>query len=146
MSSLFNTFFTSIGITLANAIKQKCTQSQSPGNPPPGVNSTFKFQEIQVTSVLKNLSKLKTNKSTGLDHITARLLKDAAAAIALSLTQIFNLSLSSSTFPKSGKTVESQLSLNLGSAQTCEITDLLQYCQPYVIFWNVTFTHKSTTI
>jgi hypothetical protein len=48
----------------------------------PGVNSTFKFQEIQITSVLKNLSKLKMNKSTGLDHITARLLKDAAAVIA----------------------------------------------------------------
>ncbi|CAB4019205.1 Hypothetical predicted protein, partial [Paramuricea clavata] len=89
-----------IGITLANAIKQKCTQSQSPGNPPPGVNSTFKFQEIQITSVLKNLSKLKTNKSTGLDRITARLLKDAAVVIAPSLTQIFNLSLSSSTFPQ----------------------------------------------
>ena len=100
MSSLFNKFFTSIGITLANTIKQKCTQSQSPGNPPLGVNSTFKFQEIQVTSVLKNLSKLKTNKSTGLDRITARLLKDAAAVIAPSLTQIFNLSLSSSTLPQ----------------------------------------------
>ena len=100
MSSLFNKFFTSIGITLANTIKQKCMQSQSPGNPPPGVNSTFKFQEIQVTSVLKNLSKLKTNKSTGLDRITAQLLKDAAAVIAPSLTQIFNLSLSSSTFPQ----------------------------------------------
>ena len=80
--------------------KQKCRQSQSPGNPPPGVNSTFKFQEIQITSVLKNLSKLKTNKSTGLDRITARLLKDAAVVIAPSLTQIFNLSLSSSTFPQ----------------------------------------------
>jgi hypothetical protein len=72
---------------LANAIKQKCTQSQSPGNPQPGVNSTFKFQEIQITSVLKNLSKLKTNKSTGLDRITARLLKDAAAVIGPSLTK-----------------------------------------------------------
>ena len=100
MSSLFNKFFTNIRITLANAIKQKCRQSQSPGNPPPGVNSTFKFQEIQITSVLKNLSKLKTNKSTGLDRITARLLKDAAVVIAPSLTQIFNLSLSSSTFPQ----------------------------------------------
>ena len=87
MSSLFNKFFTSIGITLANAIKQKCRQSQSPGNPPPGVNSTFKFQEI-ITSVLKNLSKLKTNKSTGLDRITARLLKDAAVVIAPSLTHL----------------------------------------------------------
>jgi hypothetical protein len=61
-------------------------------NPPcAGDNSTFKFQEIQVMSVLKNLSNLKTNKSTGLDRITARLLKDAAAVIAPSLTQIFKL-------------------------------------------------------
>jgi hypothetical protein len=142
MSSLFNKFFISIGITLANAIKQKCTQSQSPRNPPPscqvapGVISTFKFQEIQVTSVLKDLLKLKTNKSTGLDRITARLLKDAPSHRPIA-TQIFNLSLSSSSFPKSVKTLESHLYLNLGSAQISEITDLLQYCQPYVRFWNV---------
>jgi hypothetical protein len=37
---------------------------------------------------------------SALDHITARLLKDAATVIAPSLTQIFNLSLSSSTFPQ----------------------------------------------
>ena len=65
---------------------------QSPGNSPSaGVNSTFTFQEIQVTSVLKNLSNLKTKKFTGLDRITARILKDAATVIAPSLTQMFNL-------------------------------------------------------
>ncbi|CAB4028489.1 Hypothetical predicted protein [Paramuricea clavata] len=56
--------------------------------------------EIDVASVVKQLSTLKTNKSTGLDGISARLLKDAAATIAPTLTDIFNQSLKSSIFPK----------------------------------------------
>ena len=51
-------------------------------------------------SVQKQLSALKINKSTGLDRISARLLKDAAVIIAPTLTDIFNQSLKSSTFPK----------------------------------------------
>ena len=50
--------------------------------------------------VFKQLSSLKTNKSAGLDGISARLLKDAAAIIAPTLTDIFNQSLKSSVFPK----------------------------------------------
>ena len=62
--------------------------------------STFKFKEIEVLSVQKQLSALKINKSTVLDRISARLLKDAAVIIAPTLTDIFNQSLKSSTFPK----------------------------------------------
>ena len=54
------------------------------------------------------MSKLKANKATGLDRITARLLKDAAVQITPVLTNLFNRSLLSSTFPsawKSGKVV-----------------------------------------
>ena len=58
---------------------------------------------------LKNqLCKLKANKATGLDRITARLLKDAAVQITSVLTNLFNRSLQSSTFPcawKTGKVV-----------------------------------------
>ena len=42
---------------------------------------------------------MKTNKSTGLDGISVRLIKDSTDVISKSLTNIFNLSLITSTFP-----------------------------------------------
>ena len=100
ISSLFNTFFTSIGKTLANTIKQRLSSNIFSCIQLPQFNSTFEFKEIDVASIFKQLSTLKTNKSTGLDGISARLLKDAAAIIAPTLTDIFNQSLKSSIFPK----------------------------------------------
>ena len=55
---------------------------------------------LEISSVIKQLSTLKTNKSTGLDRISTRLLKDAATVIAPTLTEIFNHLLKSSTFPQ----------------------------------------------
>ena len=100
ISTLFNTFFTGIGNTLADAIRQRLPTNIFTNNQIPQFNSTFEFKEIKIKSVFKQLSNLKTNKSTGLDGISARLLKDAAAIIAPTLTDIFNQSLKSSVFPK----------------------------------------------
>ena len=68
----------------------------------------FHFHPIDELFVCNQLSKLKANKATGLDRITARLLKDAAVQITPVLTNLFNRPLLSSTFPsawKSGKVV-----------------------------------------
>ena len=100
ISTFFNTFLTGIGNTLADAIRQRLPTNIFANNQIPQFNSTFEFKEIKIKSVFKQLSNLKTNKSTGLDGISARLLKDAAAIIAPTLTDIFNQSLKSSVFPK----------------------------------------------
>ena len=100
ISTLFNTFFTGIGNTLADAIKQRLPTNIFANNQIPQFNSTFEFKEINIKSVFKQLSNLKTNKSTGLDGISAKLLKDTAAIIAPTLTDIFNQSLKLSVFPK----------------------------------------------
>ena len=50
-------------------------------------------------SVLQELSKLRTNKATGLDGISAKLLRYSAYIIAPYLTKIFNLSLRCGSFP-----------------------------------------------
>ena len=68
----------------------------------------FHFDPIDELFVSNQLSKLKANKATGLDRITARLLKNAAVQITPVLINLFNRSLLSSTFPsawKSGKVV-----------------------------------------
>jgi hypothetical protein len=48
---------------------------------------------------LQELSKLRTKKATGLDGISAKLLRDSAYVIAPYLTKIFNLSLRCGSFP-----------------------------------------------
>jgi hypothetical protein len=54
----------------------------------------FSFENVLVENELLTLRHLQTSKSTGLDNISAKMLKIAAHIIAPSLTYIFNLSLS----------------------------------------------------
>ena len=49
--------------------------------------------------VNSQLQHLNSNKAIGLDCITASLLKDASTVIIPSLTDIFNCSLQTATFP-----------------------------------------------
>ena len=59
----------------------------------------FNLCKIDESFIKTQIRKLKTNKSTGLDGINVRLIKDSADVISKSLTNIFNLSLTTSTFP-----------------------------------------------
>ena len=59
----------------------------------------FNLCKIDESFIKTQIRKLKTNKSTGLDGISVRLIKDSADVISKSLTNIFNLSLITSTFP-----------------------------------------------
>ena len=51
----------------------------------------------------EELRKLKLTKATGLDGLTARLLKDAAQAIARPITYLVNLTISSGVIPSEWK-------------------------------------------
>jgi hypothetical protein len=53
--------------------------------------------------VLRELRSLSPKKATGLDGVSARLLKAAAGEIAPSLTKVFNLSISTNVFPSQWK-------------------------------------------
>ncbi len=61
--------------------------------PNPQINAEFQFHQITVENVALALMNLKTNKSTGLDKIPAKVLKLTADIIAPSLSYVFNLSL-----------------------------------------------------
>ena len=52
---------------------------------------------------MEAVAQTKTNKSPGIDGISAKLLKDAGDTISESLTNIFNLSLQSGIFPDDRK-------------------------------------------
>ena len=97
MATILNEYFTSIGSKLADKIKS--TLQSKPHPPLTNLPSSFEFEEVDESFVHQELSFLKTNKATGLDQISAKLLKDSASTIASSLTKIFNASLALQTFP-----------------------------------------------
>ena len=66
-------------------------------------NTSFSFSNVTVSQVLKQLKKLDVNKATGLDNISARLLKSDAVPLSTPLTHIFNVSLRTGLFHQNGK-------------------------------------------
>ena len=63
----------------------------------------FKFQLITQNVTVSELKNLKCNKSSGMDNIPPRLLKDAAAVIGKPLTEIINTSLAMGAVPDEWK-------------------------------------------
>ena len=104
LSNLFNEHFSTIGPKLANEI------------PSPSNNSNATFTEYLINTdkrfqftlrnnaqVLLLLNKLCKSKATGLDKISARLIRECADLISNSITNIFNASLTLGIFPEDWK-------------------------------------------
>ena len=66
-------------------------------------NEEFSFEIITPSQVLLHLTKLYRSKATGLDSISARLLRECPDLIAKSLSQIFNQSIATGIFPHEWK-------------------------------------------
>lgn len=101
ISDTLNEHFVNIGPLLASTIPQTCTNDFSEFVTP--CNSSFTFNNISSKSVLQYLNTLPTDKSTGLDHLPARLIRDAAPTIYQSLCELFNQSLATGVFPSEWK-------------------------------------------
>ena len=95
IASAFNDFFSKIGSTLASKFPAGI-QTQ---NLYQGFEGVFSFNAIPVNFTKKELCKLQASKSTGLDGINIRLLKDAADVVAGPLTHISNASLKTGRVP-----------------------------------------------
>ena len=65
--------------------------------------SSFTLNEISCDVVHRLVSSLRIDKATGLDDISARLLKEACPEIVPPLTHIINLSIRSGCFPEDWK-------------------------------------------
>ena len=103
IAQALNTHFSRIGTKLAAEIKEKLWLITSnsrkfflPAFWRLNGNDIVFFCSITEFFVLKQLKSLKTNKAIGLDHISARLLKDSAECMAPVLTRLFNRSLETS--------------------------------------------------
>jgi len=61
--------------------------------------TSFKIKEVSESIVLKILQNLNPSKTTGLDLLSPRFIKDGADIIMLPLTHILNLSLVTGKIP-----------------------------------------------
>lgn len=108
VANYFNTFFTGIATKLAaelpasdglyNVDSERFCKFYE--NIPA---DSFQIHEVTTDFVLEEILKLNSNKSTGLDNIPARFLKDAAEVVQFPLTHIINLSIRNEIFPDAMK-------------------------------------------
>ena len=66
-------------------------------------NSSFELKEVTISDVFKKLQEVNVAKATGHDNIPNKILKIAAPVISLSLADLFNLSITTNTFPDDWK-------------------------------------------
>jgi hypothetical protein len=99
ISEAFNDYFINIGPKLAVESTSNSSNNIHKYLKTNKLNYLFfSFENVLVENVQLTLRHLQTSKSTGLDNISAKMLKIAANIIAPSLTYIFNLSLSTGIF------------------------------------------------
>ena len=98
--NVFNDYFTHVGPKLAEKIEYENRCSFIPQHEPV---ERFTFQPVNVATVYRVITKLNISKATGIDEISAKVLKAAAPAIAELLTRIFNMSIVSDKFPAEWK-------------------------------------------
>ena len=96
IAEFFNEYFVNIGPSLASEASKEFSDDELTNNinqPDIQKNSTFYSSQISVENIALTLRNLKSNKSTGLDKIPAKILKLSSdiIGIAPSLTHIFNL-------------------------------------------------------
>ena len=88
ISNILNTFFSKIGPSLASEIKDTSSNFTDYIIP---AKQIFKLGEVSCQGVFNFISKIPSNKASGLDNNSARLLKEASPIVSNSLTFIINL-------------------------------------------------------
>ena len=97
ISEVLNTYFTSVARTLASKLPKVAFRDLQPVQ---DHCSDFKLQKVNTDLVYSQLRSIKQNKATGLDNVSARLIKLSARTIAPSVTNLLNMSIETRTFPK----------------------------------------------
>ena len=100
-----NKFFAAIGSKVVDRLHPvskdawKKYETVKEANKQSDIKSTLDFQRVEQNTVQSILHSLKVNKAAGLDRIPARLLKDAEAELAPSITYLVNKSISDGIVP-----------------------------------------------
>ena len=97
IAETFNTFFSETGSELSKEIEDVDVSYKEFIDQ---TNEEFSFEIITPSQILLHLTKLCSSKATGLDSISARLLREFPDLIAKSLSQIFNQSIATGRMEK----------------------------------------------
>ena len=100
ISQTFAKYFSTAIVKLRQCMTSVLSASRPPVN---RSTNNFKLSQVSESFVAKELKKLKSNKSTGLHNIPARLLKDGADALATPLALLMNRSINEGSIPASWK-------------------------------------------
>ena len=103
-------FVNKVGKRLVNEISQSAC---SPTANIDKANTRFEFMEISASNIVKVIKKLISGKAMGLDGIPNKALKDSAELIASSLSDLFNFSIRTKTYPDDYKVAKVTPFLNL---------------------------------
>ena len=103
LSNAFNNHFATIGPRLANEIPSIANNNSSYINNMNVNNNKFSFSSINCSIVFLHVDKLCRSKATGLDNISAKIIRECADLISDSLCDLFNKSLVSGIFPDDWK-------------------------------------------
>lgn len=96
----FNVHLFNVGRHLAEKFN---TTASALSNLYQGVDHSFEFGEISITEVENLVKKIKTYKSSAVNGLPSRLLKDSFLALLPQLTHLFNCSPMSGKFPTKWK-------------------------------------------
>lgn len=97
-SNYMNSFLTSAGPKLANALPHTPFHSTFDE-----FKSKLRFKRITVEETIKQVENMNIEKSSALDGLSSRLIKDAFLCLLIHLAYIFNLSIDNAVFPESWK-------------------------------------------
>ena len=100
ISNILNTHFSKIGPFSASEIQNTSSNFTDYINP---AKQIFKLAEVSCQEVFNLIQKIPSNKTSDLDNISARLLKEASPIVTLRLTFIINLSITTGIFPNAWK-------------------------------------------
>ena len=103
LSNAFNDHFYTIGPRLVNKIPPTANNNLSYINNINVNNNEFSFSSTNCSIVFSHLNKLCRSKATGLDNISAKIVRECADLISVSLCDLFNKSLVSGIFPDDWK-------------------------------------------
>ena len=104
LSNVFNDHFSTIGPRLANEIPPDDNNNDLSYINNINVNhNKFSFSSTSSSIVFSHLNKLCRSKATGLNNISAKIIRECADLISVSLCDLFNKSLLSGIFPDDWK-------------------------------------------
>ena len=100
ISNILNTRFSKIGPSLASEIKDTSSNFIDYITP---AEHIFNLAKVSCQEVFNLIQKIPSNKASGLDNISARLLKEASPIVTRSLTFIINQSITTGIFSNAWK-------------------------------------------